>query len=69
MLIAWKRGDVSADVAAATRAADALGGATVQIADVSVTGLSGHRLVMITKTGPTPDGFPRDPVVRRRTPW
>jgi 16S rRNA (guanine527-N7)-methyltransferase len=68
-LIAWKRGDVSAELTATTRATDALGGGTVQTADVSVSGLTGHQLVVITKTGPTPDGFPRDPAVRRRTPW
>ena len=69
VLIAWKRGDLSADVTATTRAMDALGGGTVQTIDVSVTGLTGHRLVIITKTGATPDGYPRDPAVRRRTPW
>ena len=69
VLIAWKRGDVSAEVTAAARATDALGGGTLQTTDVPVTGLAGHRLVIITKTGTTPDRFPRDPAVRRRTPW
>jgi 16S rRNA (guanine527-N7)-methyltransferase len=69
VLIAWKRGDLSADVTATTRAMDTLGGGAVETRDVSVTGLTGHRLVIITKTGATPDGFPRDPAVRRRTPW
>jgi 16S rRNA (guanine527-N7)-methyltransferase len=69
VLIAWKRGEVSAEVAAATRATDALGGGTVEIVDISATGLGEHRLVIITKTGPTPEGFPRDPTVRRRSPW
>jgi 16S rRNA (guanine527-N7)-methyltransferase len=69
MLIAWKRGDMAAEVAAATRATNALGGGSLQISDVSVSGLKDHRLVIITKTGPTPDRFPRDPALRRRSPW
>ncbi len=69
VLIAWKQGDVSAEATAAARAMDALGGGTLQTTDVPVTGLAGHRLVVITKTGTTPDRFPRDPAVRRRTPW
>ena len=69
VLIAWKRADVAAEVAAATRAAEALGGGTLETTDVPVTGLGGHQLVIITKTGATADGFPRDPAVRRRTPW
>ena len=54
---------------AAARATDVLGGGTVETTDVAVTGLAGHRLVIITKTGATPEGFPRDPAVRRRSPW
>ena len=54
---------------AATRATDALGGGTLQTADVPVSGLTGHRLVIVTKTGSTPDRFPRDPALRRRSPW
>ena len=69
VLIAWKRGDVSAEATAAARAVDALGGGVLQTVDVSVSGLTGHRLVIVTKTGSTPDGFPRDPALRRRSPW
>jgi 16S rRNA (guanine527-N7)-methyltransferase len=69
VLIAWKRADVSAEVTAATRATDALGGGTVQTTDVAVRGLTGHRLVIVTKTGPTHERFPRDPTMRRRSPW
>jgi 16S rRNA (guanine527-N7)-methyltransferase len=68
VLIAWKRADISAEMIAATRAADVLGG-TLETIDVSATGLAGHRLVIITKTRPTPERFPRDPAVRRRSPW
>ena len=69
VLIAWKRADVSAEVTAATRATDALGGGTVQTTDVAVSGLTRHRLVIVTKTGPTHERFPRDPAMRRRSPW
>jgi 16S rRNA (guanine527-N7)-methyltransferase len=69
VLIAWKRGDVSTEATAAARAVDALGGGVLQTADVSVSGLTGHRLVIVTKTGFTPESFPRDPAVRRRSPW
>ena len=69
VLVAWKRADVSAEVTAATRATNVLGGGTVETTDVAVTGLAGHRLVIITKTGATPERFPRDPAVRRRSPW
>jgi 16S rRNA (guanine527-N7)-methyltransferase len=69
VLIAWKRGDVSTEATAAARAVDALGGGVLQTADVSVSGLTGHRLVVVTKTGSTPERFPRDPAVRRRSPW
>jgi 16S rRNA (guanine527-N7)-methyltransferase len=69
LLIAWKRGDISAELTAAARATDVLGGGTIETTDVSVTGMAGHRLVIITKRGPTPARFPRDPAVRRRSPW
>jgi 16S rRNA (guanine527-N7)-methyltransferase len=69
VLIAWKGADVSAEMTAATRATDVLGGGTLETTDVAATGLAGHRLVIITKTRPTPVRFPRDPAVRRRSPW
>ena len=36
---------------------------------VTVPGLDGHVLVVATKTGPTPAGYPRDPAMRDRRPW
>jgi 16S rRNA (guanine527-N7)-methyltransferase len=68
-LVAWKRGDIDMELGAARRAIDALGGGTVDVRDVAVNGLVGHRLVVVTRTGRVPDAFPRDSAVRRRRPW
>jgi 16S rRNA (guanine527-N7)-methyltransferase len=68
-LIAWKRGDVRAESIAATRATDALGGGSLELHDVTVDGLAGHKLVVVTSAGRVPPGFPRDPATRRRRPW
>jgi len=68
-LVAWKRGDLSAELAAARRAIDALGGGTLEVHDVTVAGLTGHRLAIATRTGAVPDVYPRDPTARRRRPW
>ena len=69
VLIAWKRGDLGAELGAARRAVDALGGGTVEVRDVAVAGLSGHRLVIATRGGDVPSAYPRDPAARRRRPW
>lgn len=68
-LVAWKRGDLEAELAAARRAIEALGGGTLQVRDVGIDELPGHRLVVATRTGRAPDAYPRDPVARRRRPW
>jgi 16S rRNA (guanine527-N7)-methyltransferase len=68
-LIAWKRGDIAAEVDAARQAIVVLGGGTIDWQPVQVTGLSDHRLVVVTKRGRTGPEFPRDPAVRRRLPW
>jgi 16S rRNA (guanine527-N7)-methyltransferase len=70
-LVAWKRGDITDELAAANRAVDALGGGSVSVADISVPGLDGHRLVAITRstTGTVPNAYPRDPAARKRRPW
>jgi 16S rRNA (guanine527-N7)-methyltransferase len=68
-LIAWKRGDIGPELAAAERAIVALGGGSVVIRSVDVAGLDGHRLVIVTSHGRVPPGYPRDPGVRRRRPW
>jgi len=69
VLVAWKRGDVEAEVAAALRAIDALGGGRARIHDPAPGSLPGHRLVLVRKAGRTGDGWPRDPATRRRRPW
>jgi 16S rRNA (guanine527-N7)-methyltransferase len=69
ILVAWKRGDLAAEHAPARRAVDALGGGRIDVEDVAVTSLRGHRLVIVTKLGTTPPGYPRDPAARRRRPW
>jgi 16S rRNA (guanine527-N7)-methyltransferase len=68
-LVAWKGGDVAAEKLAARRAVDALGGGAIDEEPVAVTGLAGHRLVVVTKHGRTSDAYPRDPAARRRQPW
>ena len=68
-LVAWKRGDIASEVAAAGPAIEALGGGSIDGRTVPVEGLVGHRLVVVTKRGRTPAAFPRDPAVRRRAPW
>ncbi len=68
-LIAWKRGNIETELAAADRAAEALGGGVIDIVEVTVSGLADHRLVVATRTGQVPDGYPRDPSARRRGPW
>ena len=67
-LIAWKRGDIGAELAAADRALDALGGGSISVRDVAVDGLDGHRLVVVTARGDVPAIYPRDTATRRRRP-
>ncbi len=68
-LVAWKRGDLGAELAAANRAVDGLGGGSVAVLDVAWSGLADHRLVVATRAGRVPPGYPRDPAARRRQPW
>ncbi len=68
-LIAWKRGDLTLELAAARRAVEGLGGGSLDTMDFAVPGLDRHRLVIATRTGTVPAGYPRDPAVRRRRPW
>ncbi len=69
ILIAWKRGDITVERRAAVSAARALGGGTIQVLDVGLPGLIGHCLLVATRTGQVPDGYPRDPGARKRRPW
>ena len=68
-LVAWKRGDLDGELAAAERAIDALGGGSLEIHPVAVDGLDRHRLVVATSRGRVPTGYPRDPGARKRRPW
>ncbi|MBA3876806.1 MAG: 16S rRNA (guanine(527)-N(7))-methyltransferase RsmG [Anaerolinea sp.] len=69
-LVAWKRGDLDEELAAARRAAAALGGDPPMVHPVpTALGLEGHVLVVVRKERPTPTGYPRDPAARKRRPW
>lgn len=68
-LVAWKRGDIDDELAAAGRATAALGGGRTTIREAVLDALPGHRLVLVQKARPTPAGWPRDPATRRRRPW
>lgn len=69
VLVAWKRGDLVAEVATARRAIEALGGGTVASVEPDLPGLAGHRLVILTSRGRVPTAYPRDPAARKRRPW
>jgi 16S rRNA (guanine527-N7)-methyltransferase len=69
LLVAWKRGDLRAELASGERAMTALGGGRVEVRPVHVPGLDRHQLVVITADGRVPAGYPRDPGVRKRRPW
>jgi 16S rRNA (guanine527-N7)-methyltransferase len=69
-LIAWK-GALSTDdpeLVAGRAAVEALGGGAVRIVEPGVAALGGHRIVVVEKSGPTPDRFPRRSGVAVRRP-
>ena len=69
LLVAWKRGEIEAELSAGWAAVAILGGGELRTAPVDERlGLPGHRLVVIEKVRPTPAGYPRDPAIRRRRP-
>jgi len=73
-LIAWKRGLRGEEMAAAGRAASALGGTEPRFlavaADVAeAAGIAGHGFAVVEKVAPTPRAYPRDPAARKREPW
>jgi len=68
-LVAWKRGDLGLELAAADRAMEALGGGSIEIRPVLGPGLENHRLVIATARGRVPAQYPREPAVRKRRPW
>lgn len=67
-LVAWKRGDLDAELAGARRAMSALGGGLLDLLPVDLPGLLGHCLVVATRTGTVPAAYPRDTRVRKREP-
>jgi 16S rRNA (guanine527-N7)-methyltransferase len=66
VLVAWKRGAIDAELDGAAAILDGLGGGRVEVLDPGLSGLPGHRLVVVEKTGRTGDSWPRDPAIRRR---
>ncbi len=68
-LVAWKRGEIEAELAIAKLALDALGGGSLEVEPVVVPGLVDHRLVIVTAGGRVPSIYPRDPATRARRPW
>ena len=69
ILVAWKRGEIDPELAAAGRAAEALGGGVIEVQPTHVGTLPGHVLVIVRKRGSSPREYPRDPAARRRRPW
>jgi 16S rRNA (guanine527-N7)-methyltransferase len=69
ILVAWKRGDLTGEVVGAERAMTTLGGGRLEVLDPGLAALAGHRLVLATRTGSVPVGYPRDPAARKRRPW
>jgi 16S rRNA (guanine527-N7)-methyltransferase len=68
-LVAWKRGDLAAELAAADRAMAALGGGQLEVRPVTVPGLPTHALIVAAPRGFVPASYPRDPATRKRRPW
>ena len=69
-LVAWKRGDLTSELASGGRAAAVLGGSVPRAHRVpAAAGLPGHVLIVVHKDRPTPAGYPRDPAARKRGTW
>ncbi len=68
VLVAWKRGPLGEELAAAEGALRALNAGPVTIVEAGVPGLDDHRLVLVERGGPIDPVFPRDPAERRRRP-
>jgi 16S rRNA (guanine527-N7)-methyltransferase len=68
LLVAWKRRPLDDELSRAERALGQLGGRVAAFESVAVADLEDHVLVVVEKTGETPNEFPRDPAARRRRP-
>ncbi len=70
-LVAWKRDDgsgaLTAEIAEAGMIGRETGAGRVRVHDDPEPAIPGHRLVVLRKERPTPDRYPRDPSMRRRT--
>jgi len=66
VLVAWKRGAINAELDGAAAILPGLGGGRIEVLDPGLSGLPGHRLAVVEKTGRTGDSWPRDPASRRR---
>jgi 16S rRNA (guanine527-N7)-methyltransferase len=70
VLIAWKRGDLDAELAAARRAIDGLHGGSIEVRPIALAALTGHCLVVVRRgRQAVPVAYPRETAVRRRRPW
>lgn len=58
-VIAQKKGDISSEAALAGRAIGLMGGRVLEIKEVAVPGLEGHRIIVLEKVSPTPGKYPR----------
>ena len=68
VLVAWKGASLEAELDAAAGALRALRAGRVRVVDSGVSGLEGHRLVVVERGGPIDERYPRDPAERRRRP-
>ena len=73
-VVVWKRGDLADELAAAGRAARALGGSDPRWhphpeAVTRAADLAGHGVVVVARVGTPPADYPRDPATRKRRPW
>jgi 16S rRNA (guanine527-N7)-methyltransferase len=68
VLVAWKRGDLDTEFAAARPVLRALGARQVNVIDIGLPGLEDRRLVVVEAGGPVDARYPRDPAERRRRP-
>ena len=73
-LLAWKRGAIDDELAAAGRASAMLGGGRPAFHAhppglATAAELAGHGIVVVRKDSPTPAGYPRDRPARIRRPW
>ena len=70
LVVAWKRDEERAGLAAELRDAGSIiracGGGRPEVVAVGTESLPGHRLVVVPKLRPTPSAYPRPAGVRRR---